>query len=359
MSVNSELRDRAIRHALAIGRYSRQTSDDIVRLLNSADQDISDQIAKRLAGIEDRGIGLSKRTMARLDALVAEIRAINSEVYGRTYDQLADDLVAFGTAEAEFQRDTITKSLPGDIGNLGMTLPSPIVLKAIVEARPIMGTLLEKQFTTMSAVRTDAIDAAIRMGMVAGESTDDIVRRIRGTKAGGYNDGALGVSRRSLQTRVRTAVTHVSNQASQETWKANSRVVDAWQFLATLDNRTTVICGSLDGQTFPIGEGPIPPLHLNCRSITVAVTKSWRDLGIDADQLDAPARSSMDGLVAGGTTFESWLRGKDEATQNKVMGKTKADLWRSKKLDLKDFVKNGQTPLTLKQLKAAHADILG
>lgn len=359
MSLNSDLRDRAVRHALALGRYSRQTSDDIIRLLNSADKDITDQIAKRLSAIEDRGIGLSKRTLARLDALVTEIRAINREAYGRTYDQLADELVAFAKTEAEFQRDSITKSLPTGVGDLGMTIPGPIMLKAIVETRPILGTPLSKQFTTMSAVRVDAIEAAVRIGMIAGESTDDIVRRIRGTKAGGYNDGVLGESRRSLQTKVRTAVTHVSNQASQETWKANSRVVDAWQFLATLDNRTTVVCASNDGATFPLGEGPIPPLHLNCRSISVAVTKSWRDLGIDADQLDAPARASMDGQVAGGTTFESWLRGKDEGTQNKVLGKTKAELWRSKKLKLSDFVKNGQTPLTLKQLKAEHADILG
>jgi hypothetical protein len=40
--------------------------------------------------------------------------------------------------------------------------------------------------------------------------------------------------------------------------------VTHWRFLATLDSKTTVQCAANDGKTFPVGEGPMPPLHANC-----------------------------------------------------------------------------------------------
>ena len=55
MTVNSELQDRAIQHAIAILRYGAGVSDRIVRLLNSADADLIEKIASRLAAIEERG----------------------------------------------------------------------------------------------------------------------------------------------------------------------------------------------------------------------------------------------------------------------------------------------------------------
>lgn len=62
---------------------------------------------------------------------------------------------------------------------------------------------------TVAARRTASEDSTV--GMVASESTDQIVARIRGTKANKYSDGILDISRNSAQTMVRTSVNHVSN----------------------------------------------------------------------------------------------------------------------------------------------------
>ena len=357
-SVNDDLRDRAIRHALATRSYSVKLSQDLVRLLNDADADICAKLAAGLASIEDRGVQLSRKTMARLERLLEEVRAINGVIYQRLHEDLADELEEFAAAEAEYQHVSIVRSLPDDLPDLGLALPSTRLLKAIVAEEPMRGKVLSKLVEGQADLRLDAIQQAVRLGMVQGESTDDIVRRVRGTKALNYGDGVLNRSREYATTLVRTSVTHVSNQAAQATWKANERVVGAWQFLATLDSRTSHVCAGNDGKTFPVGQGPVPPLHPRCRSITVAVTKSWKELGIDAEDVPAPSRASMDGQVAGGTTFSSWLKGKDEATQNKVLGKTRASLFRSGKLDLQDFPKNNDQLMTLDQLKQAHKSIL-
>jgi len=74
---------------------------------------------------------------------------------------------------------------------------------------------------------------AIRQGFVEGQTTDQIVRRIRGTRANQYRDGILEISRRSAESVVRTAINHTANVARQELYKANDDLIDSWRFVAT------------------------------------------------------------------------------------------------------------------------------
>ena len=62
---------------------------------------------------------------------------------------------------------------------------------------------------------------------------------------------------------VRTTVNQVQNAASQSVYQANSDISSKYQYVATLDSRTSLICASLDGQTFEYNKGPLPPQHFN------------------------------------------------------------------------------------------------
>jgi SPP1 gp7 family putative phage head morphogenesis protein len=290
-----------------------------------------------------------------LNKLLDELRKLNSAIYDRVHNALVDELTDFADAEGAYQRAALNAAIPVEVGAV---VPAPAVLRAIVEESPMEGRLLKSWTAGMEAGRADRIEQAIRLGMVQGESTDTIVRRIKGTKAARYSDGVLDISRRYAQSIVRTAVNHVHNQAAQQTWKANDNIVKAWQYLATLDNRTTTTCAALSGQTFPIGEGPIPPRHIRCRSISIPVTKSWREMGIDKDEVPAGTRASMDGQVPADTTMAKWLKQKGEATQNEILGPTRAKLWREGKVSLQDLIKADGTVLTLEQLKAKFPGVL-
>ena len=63
----------------------------------------------------------------------------------------------------------------------------------------------------------------------------------------------------------------MSNQASQSVYAANKKVTPKYQYVATLDSRTSAICQRLDGQMFEYNKGVLPPQHFNCRSTTVPV----------------------------------------------------------------------------------------
>ncbi len=72
---------------------------------------------------------------------------------------------------------------------------------------------------------------------------------------------------------VRTETNYLANQAEQQSYKDAG--IDQYQYVATLDSKTSTICERLDGKRFDIDKSQpgvnCPPMHPNCRSTTVAV----------------------------------------------------------------------------------------
>lgn len=70
---------------------------------------------------------------------------------------------------------------------------------------------------------------------------------------------------------IRTETAFVHAQADIEVY--NRLGIEKYQFLATLDNKTSEICRSLDLKYFPVEHAQVgknyPPMHPNCRSTTV------------------------------------------------------------------------------------------
>lgn len=350
-SSNEELRDLQIRHAVHLLHYGNGLEGDILKLLRSTENDVLERLAGRLALIDERGFDLGPATTKRLNDMLEELRALIDGVYGKVNTTLADNLTALAGNEVEFQTKALSASMAVDIAT---KTPAPALLKAIVTERPIHGAMLKSWVKGASTKTMDSVEQAVRLGMEEGQGIETIVRRIKGTKAKNYKDGVMEKRRDKARALVRTSINHTANHAAQETWRANEDVVKGWQFVATLDSRTTPICGSLDGQVFKIGEGPVPPRHPSCRSITTAVTKSFKELGLDRDEYTPEQRASVDGQVAAPVRFENWLKNQSEERQEAVLGKTRADLWRRGKLNLNDFIRDHREVISLDDLKKLH-----
>ncbi|MDE3987769.1 phage head morphogenesis protein, partial [Glaesserella parasuis] len=100
-----------------------------------------------------------------------------------------------------------------------------------------------------------------------------------------------------------------------------------------------------------------PPLHPRCRSILQLVTKSWKELGIDAEEMPSSTRASQDGPVSEQINYENWLKSKSPEQQDQVLGKGKADLWRRGVITFADMLDQSGRPLTLKDLYLTHLDV--
>ena len=90
----------------------------------------------------------------------------------------------------------------------------------------------------------------------------------------------------------------------------------------------------------------------NCRSTSVPVLKSFRELGIDLDEVPLSTRASMDGQIAEDTTFEGFLSRRTVAEQGEVLGVGRAKLWRDGEISFRDLVDGNGRPLTLEELRA-------
>lgn len=81
----------------------------------------------------------------------------------------------------------------------------------------------------------------------------------------------LGVSKNRGRTLARTEINHICNQSTLDTYKMCG--VEQYEFLATLDMRTSEICRGMDGTIHKVSQAKTgvnyPPMHPNCRSTTI------------------------------------------------------------------------------------------
>lgn len=81
----------------------------------------------------------------------------------------------------------------------------------------------------------------------------------------------MDTSRNRGRTLARTEVNHICNQADLDAYKMAE--IDEYEYLATLDLKTSDICRSMDGTIHKVSHAStgvnFPPMHPNCRSTTV------------------------------------------------------------------------------------------
>jgi SPP1 gp7 family putative phage head morphogenesis protein len=199
------------------------------------------------------------------------------------------------------------------------------------------GETVNKAFRGIAASSQEKLALAIRSGVFSGETTQQIARRLVGdlnfadfgplsVKQLAASGGELTkLANHQIQTIVRTSVNQVQNQASQAVYAANRKVAPKYEYVATLDSKTTPICQRLDGQQFAYNKGPTPPQHFNCRSTTVPVV-DFDGLQKKYSGLEKPPETALDtrpsitGRVPQNVAYGDWLLNQKKDLQIKTLG---------------------------------------
>lgn len=296
------------------------------------------EIGARLGSITATGRDLVQDVAPALQSLRAEIE--RTVRYGSLAVQRKVE-----ASLAELERDEVAWNAAAIQRVSPATAPAAKAVEAVASAvaKPALwlGDSTEKWFDKMLVEPTAANTRAwVTTGLQRGLPDDAIVRGLVGTK------NEVGIltdrPRAAVKALVRTAATDRVSNARMDSFKALG--VKNWRFVATLDQRTTIQCAAQDGKVFPIGEGPIPPLHVNCRSATAPV------IG-DPDAAPVGTRAALGGPVQADTTFEEWLTDLPVSEQEMVLGKTKTAAWRAGKLTLAQMLGQDLQPLTLAELR--------
>lgn len=330
-TVNEALQDAQISHAVDLQQYTNGVVRRIVALLNRADASLSAALSEALSRLDPDSF-----TVARLETLLTSVRQINAQAYAQVQAELEGDLRDLADYEAGWQFDLFERVLPEPV-----KVRYPLVritaeqVYAATMARPFQGRLLREWAQGLDEGRMRTIREAVRQGFVQGQTVDQIVRAIRGSRAEQYADGLLNRSRNDLVTIVHTAIGHTAAVARENFYSANSVIVKAEKWTSTLDTKTSEPCRIRDNLRYeagthkPIGhkvpwlQGP-GRIHMRCRSTSTPVTKSWRELGIPVDEMSPGERASMDGQVPADTTYAEWLQRQSYERQEQVLGVDRA-----------------------------------
>lgn len=358
MTANATLRDEAIGHAIDQRRYAASIVRRVIAVLNRQDARLAAALAEALERMPADSF-----TVERLEKLLGSVREVNARAYAAAMDELRAGMRGMAEAAVAAQAAALNTAIPASIlAAHPLTAVAWEQAYAAALSRPFQGRLLSGWARNVEAGRMESIRNTIRAGYMDGLTTDQIVRRIRGTRAKGYADGLLDRSRREVQTIVQTALSHTAQTARSELYGANADIIKAVRWDSTLDTRTSEICRIRDGKLYtpdthkPVGHS-IPWLggpgraHFNCRSVDIPVLKSFRELGIDMDEIPAGTRSSMDGQVPAETTYGQWLKRQSAARQDDILGPTRGKLFRAGKVSFDRFYDDKGRILTIDELR--------
>jgi SPP1 gp7 family putative phage head morphogenesis protein len=408
---------RLYKNAIDLNRYSNSVAR---RVINSYNDIIIDAV-NQLRVIDELAAPVKA---ARLRSILAQLKQSLDGWAGDSTEITATELQGIAELQSQFVTAELRKALPEGIANSAVNTVeiSPQFAQSVVTTDPTQlnvvalsddlfksvygvdalaqqagtgafsltaargatitlpnGRTVEKSFRGIAVDQAERFSQVVRQGLLTGETTPSIVKRLIGGLQFGEEAKTVGqlaaaggqltqVADNQILTLIRTSINQVANTASQQVYEANQDITQKYRYVATLDTRTSAICRALDGREFDYGKGPMPPQHFNCRSTTVPVI-NYKELGFDPPSQGE--RASMDGPVPANTTYGEWLAKKQEGETNKefknrqidALGKGKVAYFNrlTNKYGANDamakLVKDDGSELTLAQLRQRYGPI--
>ncbi len=237
MSSTQYLTDTATRHQVFLQRFAGGESKKAQKLLDRLRRAINARLALEPTDFQRN----------RLELVLKDIDALSIEAFNNISRQTISGAQDLAKSEAAFSARLFDKAT---------TLETNFIIPAdaiLVEA--VMGSSMSTTFNTgmtiedalrqFSTKKRKQIAQMISDGVTLGETTQVISRNV----------GSLinTLTRRQLDSLVRTIANHTASAARNQIYMANSDVLDGYRFIATLDGRTTLICFDESTPVLPLG----------------------------------------------------------------------------------------------------------
>jgi SPP1 gp7 family putative phage head morphogenesis protein len=330
LSSNTFMIDAASRHSVLLQRYSAGleagAADSVSAALNGVVSDLA-----TLEGRNKRSLRLQIVSNYR-----SQLTSLEAELY--------DELIELAGSEDDFSVEMFEEAINATIDAVDDNVLVNAVDNAnidVVEGQRITIPQMLSQFT---AAKSRQINTILQDGFTEGLTQDQLISRVR---------EAQPLQRRQAASLVRTGTNAVSSIARYESMLANSDVLKGYEWVSTLDSRTSNVCIARDGVVYSFKKSnPKPPAHFSCRSTIVPKVDPRYDLLSDVTG-DRPSIGA-DGVeqVNAQSTYGGWLRKQPAIFQNEVLGPARAKLFRQGGLSVSKFVNFDGKTYTLDELRA-------
>lgn len=157
-------------------------------------------------------------------------------------------------------------------------------VRSLVRETPVGGHTLNNWMSKLDDGVLNKIKQEVTTGMLKGED----YRSLRNRLVKGFD-----FTRREATTLGRTYVQSVNVGAMKSVYQANSDLIKGVRWLATLESGFSktgrgicLRCAVLDGSEFSLKDHPPCPLHPNCRCLLLPILPTFRELGVDMDEVE-------------------------------------------------------------------------
>lgn len=273
--------------------------DELLQKLQNGDKDESKRdLLKQLEAPAYRArIDYFKQLQQDLDMTLQNVYLQEKDISGKLYENLAQEAYyrqIFNTqqrADAAFPFRPVTAK----------------VIDKVINSRWSGKNYSERIWGNTQALAQD-LKEELLINLVTGRTNREAVAVI----VNKFGQGASNARR-----LVRTESNYVSTELNFKAYEECG--IEEYQYLATLDLKTSKICRELDGKIYPVKERQIgkncPPMHPWCRSTTISV--------VDRSLIDKMQRSAIDPAtgkrikVPRSMTYQQWydkyVKGNPEA----------------------------------------------
>lgn len=347
--INDIIADKVIIHNVDLMRADAGTRRKVIKMLIGLERDIKTQM--HVSDFTSPKAEIFRKQ--RLAKLMKQVSETSSTAYRDIKELMSNELVDLAKMESNWSANLVSGVVKADLG--GTALPMKH-LRNIANNELIMGARPFDWWTDQPKQLSKAFNREMQMGMLEGETIAKMTQRVKNI--------VIPARKRHAETLVRTSFQAVAQKTRYDTFKEMDDVLKGFTWLSTLDTRISAQCIARSGKRYTLDLKPIghsvpalggPPIHFNCRSTLVPITKSWKELGAKTKTKfdSSPAmQSSMGGYVPADLDYGGWLKTQSKAVQQAALGKGKWKLWNDGAItSLSQLVDQTGRPLTLAALK--------
>lgn len=262
----------------------------------------------------------------RIAQALARARSTLDDLAARTQATVTADLAATVLDAVDVHLASLQAQLPPDAPGVVLGRLDPDALDAIV-ART--AGRIEAASLALPAEVAALMRAELVRGITVGDNPNVVARRIMTRTEGTFNGGLARATR-----IARTEMLDSHRAADLASAQANRSLIAAKIWTASLDSRTCGSCIAQHGTEWPVDDfGPTD--HPQGRCIFVTRTKTWKELGFVGIEDDEPDRQAE---------RDAWFDNLTPESQDRTLGKARADLLRSGKVEWSDLSKRIENP---------------
>lgn len=337
MTTNRLLADKLRKRQFYLLRHQASFRAEINRFLDLLGKAIAADIVTIAPSEPTREFYRRQRVEELIKVVSSTISASYREIKGYSVTELS----GLAQVESLFLMTAVNDLLGRNIQNIALGAREAA---SRVRGSLLSGAVLGDWWDDQSRSLQDRFAQEMRMGILGGESERELVRRVRGSAAFGFQDGLMEMSRRKARILVRGVSSAVTRDTRIKAVLDNPQIFEGIQQVSVLDGRTSHTCISYAGKVWEIpGYKPVghslpynggTPRHPNCRSTEIPVI-----------------RDEFGGAPAEDIGFDEFLENQPASMTDELLGRGRAQLYRDGKITLADLVDQSGRPLTLSQLR--------